>query len=84
MIWGSDDGRLGVRKGGAYGGHLGFLMFISHPFEELEGWNLEFKRITPKSITGTYFDTKLSRFGLAGSAMAALIELWMFIFQLFE
>ena len=40
-------------------------MFIYQLFEELEGWNLEFKLITPKYITGTYFDTLLSMFGLA-------------------
>ena len=47
-------------------------MFISQLFEELLGLNLEFKLITFKYITRTYFDTKLSRFGLAGSAMAAI------------
>ena len=36
---------------------LDFQMSISQPFEELQGWNSEFKLITPKSITGTYFDT---------------------------
>ena len=33
-----------------------------------------FMLITPKSITGTYFDTKLSRFGLAGSLMVAILD----------
>ena len=27
-------------------------MSISQPFEELHGWNLEYKLITPKSMTG--------------------------------
>ena len=36
---------------------LDFKMSISPPFEELQGWNLEFKLITPKSIIGTYFYT---------------------------
>ena len=36
---------------------LYFQMFIAQPFEELQGWNLEFQVITPKSITGTYIDT---------------------------
>ena len=46
------------------------------------GLNSEF--ITTKSITGTYFDTKLSRFGLAGSAMAAILKSSMFISLPFE
>ena len=29
---------------------------LSQPFEELQGSNLEFKLITPKPITGTFFD----------------------------
>ena len=33
---------------------------LSPPFEELQGWNLEFKLITPKTISGTYFKTNLS------------------------
>ena len=63
---------------------LDFQMFISQLFEELQSWNSEFKLITPKPITGTYFDTKLSRFGLAGSAMVAILEFSMFISQQFE
>ena len=47
---------------------------LSHLFEELEGSNSEYKLITPKSFTETYFDTKLSRFGLAGFPMAATID----------
>ena len=43
---------------------LDFQMSISEPFGELQGWNSEFKLITPKSITGTYF-----------VAMAAILEL---------
>ena len=31
-------------------------MFISQQFEELQGWNSEFKLITSKSITRTYFE----------------------------
>ena len=47
-----------------YGGHIGFCQkAISQLFQELWGYNLEFKLITPKSIIGTYFDTKLSSFG---------------------
>ena len=37
-------------------------------FEEVQGWNLDFKPMTPKYITGTYFDTTLSMFGLLPSA----------------
>ena len=47
---------------------------LSQPFEELQGSNSEFKLITPKPITGTYFDTNLSRFGLAGLPMAAILN----------
>ena len=42
------------------------------------------KLIIPKSITGTYFDTKLSRFGLAGLPVAAILDIQMSISQLFE
>ena len=45
---------------------------LYQPFEELKGSNFEFKLITPKSTTGTYFDTKLTRFGLAGFLMMAI------------
>ena len=47
---------------------------LSQLFEELQGSNLEFKLITPKPITGTYFETNLSRFGLAGLPMAAILD----------
>ena len=43
-------------------------------FEELQGSYLEFKLITPKPNTGTYFDTNLSRFGLTGLPMAAIMD----------
>ena len=36
---------------------------LSLLFEELQGSYLEFKLITPKPITGTYFETNLRRFG---------------------
>ena len=57
---------------------------LSQPFEELQGSNSEFKLITPKPITGAYFDTNLSRFGLAGLPMVAILDFLMFISQLFE
>ena len=63
---------------------LDFQIYISQPFEELQGSSLKFKLITPQSITGAYFDTKLSRFGLAGSAKVAILESKMFISHPFE
>ena len=63
---------------------LDFQMSISQPFEELQGWNLEFKLFTPKYITRTYSDTKLSMFGLASLPMAAILDFQMSISQLFE
>ena len=47
---------------------------LSQPFEELQVSNLEFKPITPKPITETYFETNLSRFGLAGLPMVAILD----------
>ena len=35
---------------------------------------MEFKLITPKTISGTYFKTNLSRFGLAGFPLAAILD----------
>ena len=63
---------------------LDFKKSISQPFEELQSWNSEFKLITPKSITGTYSDTKLSRFGLASLPMVAILDFQMSISQPFE
>ena len=63
---------------------LDFQMFISQPLEELQGWNLEFKLFTPKDITRTYSDTKLSMSGLAGLSMVAILDFQMSISQLFE
>ena len=34
-----------------------FQIFISQPFEELQGWNLEFLLISPKYFYGTLFGT---------------------------
>ena len=47
---------------------------LSQPFEELQGWNSEFKLITPKTISGTYSKTNLSRFGLADFPLAAILD----------
>ena len=63
---------------------LDIQFFISLPVEELQTLNSEFKLITPKPITGTYFDTKLSRFGWAGSARVAILKFSIFISQQFE
>ena len=61
-----------------------FQMSKSQLFEELHGWNLEFKLITPKSNTGTNFYTKLSRVGLACSPLAAILDFHMSISEPFE
>ena len=47
---------------------------LSQLFEKLQGSNLEFKLITLNCITGSYFETNLSRFGLAGLTMAAILD----------
>ena len=55
---------------------------LSQLFEELQGWNLEFKLITPKTILGTYFKTNLSnglkklflKYKLQGLDIATLLE----------
>ena len=47
---------------------------LSQLFKELLGSNLEFKLITPKPTTGTYFDTNLSRFSLAGLPMVSILD----------
>ena len=47
---------------------------LSQPFEELQSSNLEFMLSTPKTITGTYFETNLSGFGLAGLPMVAIFD----------
>ena len=47
---------------------------LSQLFEELQGSNLEIKLITPNPINGTYFETNLSRFGLTGLPMAAILD----------
>ena len=54
---------------------------ISELFEELQGSNLEFKVITPKPITGTHLETNLSRFGLAGLPMAAILDVGNALFS---
>ena len=43
-----------------------FKMSISQSFEELQGWNLELKLITPISITGSHF-----------GAMAAILDFFL-------
>ena len=47
---------------------------LSQLFEELQGSNLEFKLIISKPITGTYFETNLSRFGLANLPMVTVLD----------
>ena len=50
-----------------------FQMSIYQLFEELQGSNSEFQLITPKPITGTYLETNLSRFGLLGLPIVAIL-----------
>ena len=45
---------------------------ISQPFEELQGSNLEFRPITPKLITRTYFDNNLIKFSLGSLHRVAI------------
>ena len=47
---------------------------ITQLFEGLQGSIEEFKLITPKPITGTYFENNLSRFCLAGLPMVAILD----------
>ena len=47
---------------------------ISQLFEELYGSFLELKLITPKPITGPYFETNQSRFGVASLPMAVTFD----------
>ena len=60
------------------------LWIFSQLFEELESLSLKLKQFTPKSNTGAYSDTKLSRFGLAGFSMVPILYFKMFISQPFE
>ena len=43
-------------------------------FEELYGSNSEFKRITSKPFTDTYFQTNLSRFDVVGLPKLAILD----------
>ena len=45
---------------------------------------LKFKLITPKPITENCFETNLSRFGLAGLPMAAILDFQILISQPFK
>ena len=44
-------------------------------FEEQQVLNLDFKLNTPKPIIKTYFESNLSRFGLAGLPMVAILDI---------
>ena len=57
---------------------------ISQLFEELQSWNSEFKLINPKPITGTNFETNLSRFGLAGLPLVTILDFQMVLSELFN
>ena len=53
------------------------IFWIIDLFAELQDSNLELKVIIPKPITGTYFDTNLSRFSLEVFPIAELYgEIW--------
>ena len=45
------------------------------PFEEVQSLNLDFKLNTPRPIIKTYFESNLSRFGLAGLLMEAILDI---------
>lgn len=47
------------------------------------GLNSQLELITPKSITGTYFDTNLTGFSLVGLSMETIFDYQMFISHLF-
>ena len=53
---------------------------LSQLFEKQLGSNLKFKLIVPKSITETYIDAKLGRYGLAGKHLVAILDFQMSIF----
>ena len=48
---------------------------LSQPFKEQQVLILDFKLNTPKPIIKTYFESNLSRFGLAGLPMAAILDI---------
>ena len=48
---------------------------LSQPFEEQQVLNLDFKLNNPKPIIKTYFESNLSRFGLAGLLMEAILDI---------
>ena len=47
---------------------------LSQLLNELQGSKLEFKLLTPKSINGTYFETYLNWFSLAGLPMTTILD----------
>ena len=44
------------------------------PFGEVQSSNSEYKLITQKPSTGNYFETNLSRFGLVGLPLVAILD----------
>ena len=63
---------------------LSFQLLISELVEEVQGLNLVLQLITPKSMTRTNFESKISWFCLAGSPLVAIIDFLMFISQQLE
>ena len=59
-------------------------MSIYQSLKEQQSSNSEFKLITSKAITRTYFDTNVISSGLAGLSLVAILDLEVFISQLFE
>ena len=47
---------------------------LSQLFNELQGSNSDFNLLTPKSINGTYFETYLNWFSLAGLPMTTILD----------
>ena len=52
-----------------------FWKAVGQRSEKIQGLNSEFKLITPKPITETYFETNLSRFDLAGLPIVVILYL---------
>ena len=47
---------------------------LYYPLGELQGSNSEFELITPKLITGSYFENNLYRFSWVGLSMVAILD----------
>ena len=65
---------IGLFSSGAIAsqGAKNITKILGQPFEELQGSNLEFRPITPKIITRSYFDNNLIKFSLASLHSVAI------------